>query len=374
MRLNILIREKQIKLSFLALFFAILVHLMGNFPEIVEKYYSQGFYPLFAFLLRMSTGWLPFSMGDIGYFILSIWIFTFLIRFFWSLYFKIYSYNTLFLFLGKLFRFSCWGYILFQLFWGLNYSRLGIATQLEIAKNGYSKEDVTTLTRALIAKTNEYRLRLKDSGLPIMQINQILKEAFASYNSLSTIYPFLKYKHPTVKMSLFTPIADYIGFAGYYAPFSGEAQLRADLPPILLPYITCHEIAHQLGYASESEANFVGYLAASSSKNDYINYSVYLDLLGYALGEEFIQYAKDSSNFHIYKTITTYNNDHINPMVKKDRLAIRQFFLQRRNDFSPVTANLYNQFLLFNKQLAGMNSYNEVIGWLISYQKKMGKI
>ncbi len=374
MRLNLLIREKEIKLSFLALFFAILVHFIGNFPEIVEKYYSQGFYPLFTFLLRMSTSWLSFSLGDIEYIILGIWIFTFVIRFLWILYYKKYSYNLFFILVGKLFRFSCWGYILFQLFWGLNYSRLGIANQLEIAKNGYSKEDVTALTRALIAKANEYRVSLKDTGLPKMQINHILKEAIVSYNSLATIYPFLKYKRPSVKMSLFTPIADYIGFAGYYAPFSGEAQLREDLPPILLPYVTCHEIAHQLGYASESEANFVGYLAASSSTNKYVNYSVYLDLLGYALGEEFIQYAKDSSNFHIYESITTYNNDHINPMVKKDRLAIRQFFWQRRNNFSPVTTNLYNQFLLFNKQLAGMDSYNEVIGWLISYQKKMGKI
>ena len=35
---------------------------------------------------------------------------------------------------------------------------------------------------------------------------------------------------------------------------------------------------------------------------------------------------------------------------------------------------MYDQYLKMNKQLAGINSYNEVIGWLLAYQKKYGKI
>jgi len=40
--------------------------------------------------------------------------------------------------------------------------------------------------------------------------------------------------------------------------------------------IVCHELAHQVGIASESEANFMGYLATTNSDNVYFNYSGYL--------------------------------------------------------------------------------------------------
>lgn len=374
MRLNLIIREKQIKTTILGLFFAILLHYIGNFPSFVENWYALGFYPLFANLLRSMVGWLPFSVGDLVYLLLGYWVLVQLIKGLLKLYHQGFSLDLSLQFAGTFIRFFCWGYILFQLFWGLNYSRLGIANQLDISKKGYSKEDVTALTRALIDKTNNYRKALKDSNLPQMPLQAIFQEAVHNYENITLVYTFLQYKNPAVKISLFTPIADYIGYSGYYAPLTGEAQLRDDLPRILIPYITCHEIAHQLGYASESEANFVGYLAASSSNNHYFNYSVYLDLLGYALGEEFLQYAKDSSNFKIYETVVQYNRSHIDSLVKKDRKEIRQFFLKRRNSFSPVSASLYNQFLMFNKQIAGMSSYDEVIGWLIAYQKKYGKL
>jgi len=374
MRLNLIIREKQIKTTILGLFLAIFLHFIGNFPSFVENWYALGFYPLFANLLRSMVGWIPFSVGDFVYLLLGYWILVLLFKGLLKLYHQGFSVDLFLQFAGKMLQYFCWGYILFQLFWGLNYSRLGIANQLDISKKGYSKEEVTALTRALIDKTNNYRRALKDSNLPQMPLQAIFQEAVRSYENIAVVYPFLQYKMPAVKISFFTPIADYIGFSGYYAPLSGEAQLRDDLPRILIPFISCHEIAHQLGYASESEANFVGYLASASSKNNYFNYSVYLDLLGYAMGEEFLQYAKDSSNFKIYETVVQYNRSHIDSLVKKDRKEIKQFFMLRRNSFSPVSASLYNQFLLFNKQIAGMNSYDEVIGWLISYQKKYGKL
>ncbi len=52
-----------------------------------------------------------------------------------------------------------------------------------------------------------------------------------------------------------------MGFAGYLNPITNEAQVNALIPKNNYPATICHEIAHQVGIASESEANFVGYLA-----------------------------------------------------------------------------------------------------------------
>ena len=78
-----------------------------------------------------------------------------------------------------------------------------------------------------------------------------------------------------------------MGFTGYYNPFTGEAQVNTTVPKFLLPYITLHEIGHQLGYAKEDEANFSGYLAAVDSHDTLFQYSTYLDLFVYANREVF---------------------------------------------------------------------------------------
>ncbi len=46
---------------------------LSFFPAAVEKYYSNGLYPIISRLFRSIFGWLPFSFGDLLYGILIIW-------------------------------------------------------------------------------------------------------------------------------------------------------------------------------------------------------------------------------------------------------------------------------------------------------------
>ena len=64
-----------------------------------------------------------------------------------------------------------------------------------------------------------------------------------------------------------------IGLAGFYSPWTGEANFNPDLPPCQLPHIVAHEKAHQRGVANEAEANFLGYLACVYSDDPYVRYS-----------------------------------------------------------------------------------------------------
>lgn len=373
MQLALIMNEKRFKKTIFLFFAAFLVYLAGFFPDFVEKWYALGFYPLFAALLRFCFGWLPFSVGDLIYCILVCWLLTGLAGWFRSVRKKgITVAGTMVLF-GKMFRFACVAYLVFYLFWGLNYNRLGIANQLPASRATYSKTEISQLTRDLIGQANACRRALKDTLLPKPDIQWIFRKAADNYRLLAPDFPFLQYRLPSVKPSMYNLIADYVGFTGYYAPLTGEAQVRTDLPRIMLPFITSHEIAHQLGYASESEASFVGYLAATASQDPYFRYSVYLDLLGYAQGQEFLLYAKENS-YKAYESVLAEHRKCMDSLVIKDRKAIREFFLQRQNQVAPVSSDLYDQFLKWNKQLAGINSYDEVISWLIAYKKKYGSI
>ena len=352
---------------------AMIIWFFSLSPSLVESVYSVGIYPGLASTLRILTRGIPFSIGDIIYgWIVILLIFNGL-QFCIRLYRRQITKEKLQLFLFRMVKGILWLYIIFKLIWGLNYDRLGIAYQLRISKNEYTKEEVSELACQLIDSLNACRRQIKDTLLPIPELDAVYRGAFKAYQTISGQYDFLNYQNRSVKGSLFSGIGDYMGFTGYYNPFTGEAQLRTDVPRILVPYIACHEMAHQLGYASESEANFVGYLAAASSKDVYFRYSVYLDLFSYAQGQEITLYGKEK-DFKQFEKVIKENRARLDTLVKKDRKEIREFFNKRRNRISPAVSSLYDQYLKMNKQLEGVNSYDEVVGWLIAYQKKYGKL
>ncbi len=352
---------------------AMVVWLFSLSPSIVESVYSVGIYPGISSTLRILTRWAPFSIGDIIYGWIVIILIINLVKFIRLLYRKQFTKEKLFLFLFRTVKGALWLYIIFKLIWGLNYDRLGISYQLRISKKEYTKEEVSQLACQLIDSLNACRKQIKDTTLPVPELDTVYRSAFKAYQTISEQYDFLNYRNRSVKASLYSGIGDYMGFSGYYNPFTGEAQLRTDVPRILVPYIACHEMAHQLGYASESEANFVGYLAAVSSKDVYFRYSVYLDLFSYAQGQEIALYGKEK-DFKQFERVIKENRARLDTLVKKDRKEIREFFHKRRNRISPAVSSLYDQYLKMNKQLEGVNSYDEVVGWLIAYQKMYGKL
>ncbi|MBT9483151.1 DUF3810 domain-containing protein [Sediminibacterium sp.] len=366
--MQLIIDEKNIKKTFLLLLGGILTYLAGQSSWFVENCYVAKFYPLWSNFLKKGSNFFPFSLGD---FIYSAFIIYLSIHFLkWFIYFLHSNQRITFFWSGlhKMLQFGLIGYMLFQLFWGFNYKRGGIALALGLNPTVYNQKQITELTNELIDSANYYRRQIGSDGLPVFTKKQLMDDAQMAYDKASIQFPFLKTTIQSVKFSLFEPIADYIGFSGYYNPFTGEAHLRNDLPGILNPFIICHEVAHQLGYASESEASFIGFLAAKSSSNSYLKYSMYLDLLNYSFNEQYLLYAKE--NYGAFEQVVKNNRNRMDTLVKKDRKDIRDFFYKRRNDFSPISNNLYDQFLKMNHQMAGIDSYNEVVAWLISYQKR----
>jgi len=159
-------------------------------------------------------------------------------------------------------------------------------------------------------------------------------------------------------------LGNYLGYMGYYNPFTGEGQVNTTIPLFLQPFTTCHEIAHQLGYAKENEANFVGYLAAISSKDEFFHYSVYLDLFLYA----------NRNLYHSDSAAANTFTKQLLPAVKNDLIVWRKFNQRHKNPVEPVIRWMYGKYLENNQQPSGMLSYDEVNGFLIAYYKKYGKL
>ena len=329
-----------------------------------EYYYSTGVYPYIASFFRHIFGWIPISVGDILYGTVATWL---LVKFWKAIkavvtkkitwrYFLLKSFSGFI----KLFVI----YIVFNLLWGINYNRQGIAAQLGITIEKYSTEDLKNITTILLQKVNENKTIIIKSSAVLKTNTEMFNHSAAAYSIADKKFAFLQYKTSSVKSSLWSYIGNYIGFAGYYNPFTGEAQVNTTGPRFLLPFVTCHEIAHQLGYAKENEANFVGFLAASSSKDSLLLYSTYLDMFLYA-----------DRNLYSVDSVAAKNFvQQLIPEVKTDLQEIRDFNIRHKNPIEPVIRWVYGKYLQSNQQPNGNLSYDEVTGLLITYYKKYGSL
>ncbi|MFZ9214735.1 MAG: DUF3810 domain-containing protein, partial [Sediminibacterium sp.] len=363
----------DMKIFFVCLALALLFMGFGYFPAQVEEWYSGQLYPVLLTLRLWLTAWVPFSIGDLLYVIIFIYLIYKLIR-------NLININKEGVNRGKVWRASAivllvW--ISFKLLWGLNYDRLGAGHLLDIEQKAYSRAAVDSLVNELIDSLNSTRKQIIDAKiqvdtLPVGNPAPYFSGAQDAYQTAKTAYTFLPNHAPKVKATLFNPLADYVGFTGYFNPFTAEGQVRTDMPGLELPFVACHETAHMLGFASESEANLIGYLVATKSTNPYVRYSAYNEIFTYAQREQFVLLAqqKDSVGF---MGAVAHNRARLDTLVKQDRKAVRNFFNKHRSSVAPIMSGVYEQYLFLNKQNAGLKSYDEVIGWLIDLKRKQQK-
>jgi len=343
---------------------AVCIHLYADDAVRVENQYAAGIYPLLSSLLRSVFGWIPFSFGDILYGLVCLLLIGTVLKATRSVIKKQVTMQGFVAGFSRVFRVLLVIYILFNLFWGINYNRIGIAGQLQLTMDAYEVPDLAMINGLLLQKVNNTKEVLVNQQAKYPSRHEVFHKALEAYQVAEKQYPFLHYQQVSLKPSVWSWVGNYMGFTGYYNPFTGEAQVNTMVPKFLQPFTTCHEIAHQLGYAKEMEANFVAYLAAKQSADTLLQYSVYLDLFMYSNRN---LYAADSTSANRY-----WNQ--LSPDVMKDVKEWRDFNIKHRNPIEPVFRWVFGKYLEGNQQPQGVLSYDAVTGFLIAYYKKFGKI
>ncbi len=144
-------------------------------------------------------------------------------------------------------------------------------------------------------------LELEDAG------EYYLEEAIKAYNKLpdNKTYNFEDLANKAgdgfqslvydKKLSVFagsTVPVKKLGWAGYYTGkrttgvtvlLTGESAVNPNIPGVLLPYAMCHEMAHRMSIASDTDANFAAFLACANNSDPYFVYSGYLNAYRYCL-------------------------------------------------------------------------------------------
>lgn len=335
----------------------IFLKILRYFPDFVEGFYSNNFYIRISHLLRTALGKIPFSFGDCLYAFLILGIIGWFwqVRNTWSTDWK----DHLLKIVGKISVF----YFFFHLLWAFNYYRKPLFEKMEI-KREYSDADLLAFTKRLIKKTNEIQFQItKNDSLKVVfpySQEKTFQMNLNGYQNLEKEHSFFKYEVLSVKKSLFSVPLTYMGFGGYLNPFTNEAQVNDLLPMYNFPLTSAHEMAHQIGFASENECNFIGVLASIKNEDLYFQYSGYSFALRYCLG--IWKFKNDKIFEKLKKTV--------HPGILKNYKESQDFWEKYDTFIDKGFHFLYDNFLKTNNQKDGMESYSKFIDLMINYYRE----
>jgi len=332
----------------------IALHILKRFPQFIETYYSQGIYPYIGKISRYVFGWIPFSIGDIIYALLIIFLFRWLFK----------NIRRI----GRepvLFALDITAalsiiYFLFNIMWGLNYYRVPLNTTLGLEKD-YTTEELLNTTHRLIAKSNELHRQLGYADSTKIDIpythQEIFEKSINGYQNLEKEYPNLHYSPKSIKKSTWSLGLTYLGYSGYFNPLTGEAQVNRLIKTYKFPVVSCHEQAHQIGYAAENEANFIATLAALHNDDPYIQYTGYIFALRYCVNEI------ARRDIKVYEEILPT----INFGILESYREMREFWDSYKNPFENISKAFWDQFLKANNQSKGIMSYSYMVALVVNY-------
>jgi len=323
----------------------ICVRIAGSNPVMVEKYYSDGFYPRFASVASTISGLTPLSLWDIFWFISILSFLTgiavVLIR---KLKFRIFFLRTS--------QILALMYAFFYFSWGFNYFRPDLMNRIGLEVKHVDGKLFRSMLDTVINRTNA-----NYTGVSIEDYSEIEQEAEESFSrnsaDLDIIYPNGS-RRP--KQMIFSNLIAKFGISGYFGPFFNEINLNKRILPMEYPFLLAHEKAHQFGISNEADANLAAFIVCTTSSNPKLRYSGYLTLLLYFL--------EDAQYFSDYREYLGKLNK---PVIEELQFRQKYYFGLQNEAMGKAQETVYDAYLKTNHVAHGIENYNQVVELAINW-------
>ncbi|MEM1216000.1 MAG: DUF3810 family protein [Bacteroidota bacterium] len=338
--------------------FALLIRWVAS-PEWIERYYSQGFFPLLRLVWDYAVGsWLPVAF-------VYILILLLLVRWIRSLYrwSKRRGRDRWWAALAHVLGFLGWLVLTFLLLWGFNYGRVPVEDRLGldwsnlpdtlIAEQVKAEARVLTTLRAKLQRPDSIPLR--SDLFPTdqeAQLRQALEDALAYY-----AYPVVG----RVRGRQLVPKGIFLHFssAGLYLPWTGEGHIDAGLLPLQQAYVLTHELAHGYGFGDEGTCSFWAYLASYYVESPTLVYTI---RLGYWRSLAAAWSRQDRAAYLAFRAT-------LPPGIRADLEAINANILAYP-DWTPVLRDVaYDAYLRSQGITEGLANYSKVIKMVEAWRR-----
>jgi hypothetical protein len=225
-------------------------------------------------------------------------------------------------------------YLAFLATWGLNYRRVPMFEKVVFRPERVTQQGSATLGEWAVNELNTHYAAAHATTLSLDQLRASFDSAHASLGGSPIVYG-------RPKATLLGWYFHKASIAGMTDPFLLETLLAPDLLDVERPFVIAHEWAHLAGYADESEANFVAYLACRRG-DAMARYSAGLVMIGYARPGRPINVALDMG-------------------PKLDLMAIQARYARTSGTLRFAAREGYDKYLKANRVERGIESYDAVV-------------
>ena len=298
----------------------------------VERLYANGLFPVLQHGLTSFSNLVPFAMFDL------LWIAAAACAAVWA--YRGFRRRPL---RPSVTRMAAEGattvaalYLLLLFTWGLNYRRVPVRDRVDFEPSRITREAAAALGSRVAAQLNAFYADAHGHPASIALLASAFADAQRSLGAGWTILP------GRPKQTLLGAYFHQTAITGMTDPDLLETMIAPDLLEVEKPFVVAHEWAHLAGYADESEANFVGWLACQRGDNS-TRYSAALTMIDYVR----------PSNGSLRQVLA------IGP--RTDLYAIQERYAHTSRALQMAAREGYNAYLKANRVRAGVVSYDLVV-------------
>lgn len=243
--------------------------------------------------------------------------------------------------------------------WGMNYYGDTFSQMSGLEGRATTPEELYILTAAFAAKCNALsgQVSRDEAHRFVGSPEDLFDRSSGLYQCLYEQFPFLDLEEAQAKPMFYSRLMSWLGFTGFYFPFTGESMVNVDAPAALVPATILHELAHQRNIAQEDECNFLAIIAGLQCNDVEFQYSS--ALMGYIhLGN-----ALYSADRDLWRTV--YSS--LNEAVKADLNDNNAYWEQFESPASEAAEAVYSSFAGSYGQKEIMKSYGACVDLLAAY-------
>lgn len=326
----------------------------------IERVYIQDVYPAVKGAILSVTKLFPFSLAELILYLLIILVPLSLVLAFA----KSVERRTIQYFIRRVIALGLifgLGLNLFYVTWGFAYFRKPLAGRMGLTVEPRETAELAAAVSDLANEAAYLRDFVREDARGVSTYstgeNETLDSLPNCYLRLESLYPMFSGRVSVVKPVLNSVAMSVSGIAGIYTGLTAEANVNVDQPKMSIPHAAAHEMAHQLGVASEDEAEFTAFLACLCSPDPFVRYSGVMQMLiraGNALHDV------DET---LYRTL----RESYDARVEADLADQAAYWKRFDGPVSDTVDQMNDNYLKHNGQPSGVQSYGEAVDLLLAW-------
>lgn len=251
--------------------------------------------------------------------------------------------------------------------YGLNSYAGSIADDIRLEKTEYTLGELKDATIYYRDQANALANQIPrdSSGNPVYPEFEVLaQQAEEGFHNLVYTHSYSIFAGSTlpVKKLGWAEMYTSMGITGFTMSLTGEAAVNPQIPVVSMPFTMCHEMAHRMSIAVESDANMAAFLACDANSSVEYRYS------GYFMAYRYCYNAMATLGSVEAKQAMKEVSSGVNDNFYNDMVSYSNFFAQNRDEKATEVANTVNDgYIKANGDERGVASYGEVCDLFVSW-------